>query len=57
MHYLLKDAIALSLADVAARIKKANAETEDAGKRGEELVPREFTESFAKSRRLKVSYL
>jgi len=44
---LRKDASALSLADVAARIQKASAVTDDACKRGDELVPREFTKFFA----------
>ena len=44
---LRKDANALSLADVAARIKKVSAATDDASKRGDELVPRKFTQFFA----------
>ena len=44
---LRKDASALSLADVAARIQKASAAKDDACKRGDELVPRKFTQFFA----------
>ena len=44
---LRKDANALSIADVAARIKKVSAATNDDSKRGDELVPRNFTQFFA----------
>jgi len=44
---LRKDASALSLADVAARIQKASAVTDDACRRGDELIPRDFTKFFA----------
>ena len=40
VHDLRKDASALSLEYVAARIKNANAATENSEKRGDELVPR-----------------
>ena len=41
---LRKDAIALSIAGVAARIRKVSAATNCASKRGDELVPRKFTQ-------------
>ena len=44
---LRKDASALSLADVAARIKKIQDATNDASRIGEELNPRDFTKFFA----------
>ena len=44
---LRKDASALSLADVAARIQKASAVSDDACRRGNELIPRDFTKFFA----------
>ena len=44
---LRKDASALSLADVAARIKKVQDATDDASRLGDELKPRDFTEFFA----------
>ena len=47
MDNLRKDANALSLADVAARIKKVIAATDDARKRGDELVPQTFTQFVA----------
>ena len=44
---LRRDSSALSLADVAARIQKASAAADDACRRGDELVPRKFTQFFA----------
>ena len=47
MDSLRKDANALSIADVAARVKNVSAERNDASKRGYELVPRKFAQIFA----------
>lgn len=50
---LRKDASSISLADVAARIKKVNAASDVAQILGKELNPREFTEFFADKSTLK----
>ena len=43
---LRKNASSLSLADVAARVRKISATSKDADKLGDELIPRDFTKFF-----------
>lgn len=47
MEKLRKDVRSLSLSDVAVRIKKVHAATDDASRLVDELKPRDFTEFFA----------